>query len=151
MAAPGAAGRRGLPSSRSGAGPRSPRGLGEKIFGGPEATPSGATGRPSALYLASNILSVGAFDESVDRGGWVHLEYGQSGNVQSMTVRGQCHDTVQRCADSGGTDPDARDAALAANCACAPEQHDQYRWDELSRLAEARRYDRGTKRTSWEL
>ena len=117
------------------------RSLGENILNGHEATPSTGTGRPSALYLASNILSMGGVDTSIDRGGWVHLEYGQSGNVQSMTVRGQCHDTAQLCADPGGTDPDARDDALAAHCECAVEQHYQYRWDALNRLAEARRYD----------
>ena len=127
------------------------RSLGENILNGHEATPSTGTGRPSALYLASNILSMGGVDTSIDRGGWVHLEYGQSGNVQSMTVRGQCHDTVQLCADPGGTDPDARDDALAAHCECAVEQHYQYRWDELNRLAEARRYDGLPSSDDWAL
>ncbi|MAQ18085.1 MAG: hypothetical protein CMN30_25215 [Sandaracinus sp.] len=131
------------------------RSLGEDIVNGQDIG-----GRPSALYFSSNILTEGAIMSGVaagetlpnparDRGGWVSLEYGESGNVRSMTVRGQCHDTtMQICADDPGS---TRAANLIANCACDVEQHYQYRWDELNRLSEARRYDRGNGLTSWNL
>jgi len=48
------------------------------------------------------------------------------------------------CADPGGTDLEARRTALRDGCRCAAEQHYDYRWDELNRLAEARRDDRGS-------
>ncbi len=119
------------------------RSLGANILNGHEAGR-----RPAALYLASNIMSGGPVDPMVDRGGWVSLEYGGSGNAHSMTVRGQCHDTALACADPGGNDPETRDAALAQTCVCDVEQHYQYRWDELNRLVDARRYDR-TGSGSW--
>ncbi len=130
------------------------RSLGSHILNGHEAGK-----RPSALYFASNLLPVAdppppTPDPSIDRGGWVSLEYGESGNVLSMTVRGQCHDTTTLFCDDPdpeGTDPDYRDQELAASCQCDVEHHYQYRWDELNRLAEARRYDRGNGLENWEL
>ena len=92
--------------------------------------------RPSALYVASN-LTAGVTGSS---NGWVEVDYGVGGNVTGMTVHAQCTDGVSTCVDPGG-DSDARRAALRANCDCATEQHYTYRWDELNRLAEARRYD----------
>ena len=40
---------------------------------------------------------------------------------------------------------------LRASCDCAVEQHYVYRWDELNRLAEARRYDRTGGFGHWDL
>jgi RHS repeat-associated protein len=129
------------------------RSLGTEILNGHEAGK-----RPAALYFASNLLEVPdppppTPDPSIDRGGWVSLEYGESGNVLSMTVRGQCHDTTTLFCDDPetSTDPDYRDQELAASCDCDVEHHYQYRWDELNRLAEARRYDRGAGLANWEL
>ncbi|GAB5547991.1 MAG: hypothetical protein SangKO_077510 [Sandaracinaceae bacterium] len=92
--------------------------------------------RPSALYVASN-LTAGVTGSS---NGWVEVDYGVGGNVVGMTVHAQCANGASACVDPGG-DSDARRAALRANCDCATEQHYAYRWDELNRLAEARRYD----------
>ena len=128
-----------------------------------------AGARPGALYFASNIdssLGGGTVDPAIDRGGYVTLEYGVGGNVRSMTVRGQCHDTGGSgsggsgsggsgsgvlCEDPGGLDPDDRRDELTTDCSCDVEQHYQYRWDELNRLSEARRYDRGQTLTNWQL
>ena len=54
---------------------------------------------------------------------------------------------------SGGASSKARALAAHATCECAVEQHYQYRWDELNRIAEARRFDRnGTAETAeWTL
>ncbi|GAB5549493.1 MAG: hypothetical protein SangKO_092530 [Sandaracinaceae bacterium] len=92
--------------------------------------------RPSALYVASN-LTAGVAGSS---NGWVEVDYGVGGNVVGMTVHAQCSNGASACVDPEG-DSDARRAALRANCDCATEQHYAYRWDELNRLAEARRYD----------
>ncbi|HBQ13770.1 MAG TPA: hypothetical protein DEF51_22425, partial [Myxococcales bacterium] len=92
--------------------------------------------RPSALYVASN-LTAGVTGSS---NGWVEVDYGVGGNVVGMTVHAQCANAASACVDPGG-DSDARRAALRTNCSCATEQHYAYRWDELNRLAEARRYD----------
>ena len=98
-----------------------------------------ATLRPSALYLASNIGDGSQLDGG---SGWVEVDYGAGGNVAAMTVHSQCDDAPsQTCADPGGA-LGARRNALREGCACAVEQHYVYRWDELNRLAEARRYDR---------
>ncbi len=117
------------------------RSLGDDIGNGFEAGL-----RPSALYFASNIRSAAgaASDPSIDRGGWLTVDYGVSGNVEALTVRGQCHDRAARtCADPESGTYASRNAALDAGCECVVEQHYQYRWDELNRIAEARRYDRG--------
>lgn len=81
-------------------------------------------GRPSALYLASNMADVGAGGE----GGFVQLGYGVGGNVTSVTVHGQCVATTACVAD-------------LSVCSCAVVQHYQYQWDELNRIGEARRFD----------
>lgn len=96
----------------------------------------GDTKRPSALYLASNIGS-----GTGGGAGWVEVDYGAGGNVEAMTVHSQCGDvTAGSCVDPGGP-LETRRSDLRDNCACAVEQHYVYRWDELNRMAEARRYD----------
>ncbi len=116
------------------------RSIGAITNGDDDAT---ATLRPSALYVASNVPET---DEDLSYGGagWVEVDYGAGGNVRAMTVHAQCGhaDLTDRCVD----DPEAaradRAAALRRGCACSVEQHYVYRWDELNRLDEARRYDR---------
>jgi RHS repeat-associated protein len=94
--------------------------------------------RPSALYLASNLDAPSPYDR-----GWVELDYGVGGNVRAVTVHAQCDDApMETCADPGGDDRAERLTALRAGCACAVQQYFQYRWDELNRIAEARRFDR---------
>ncbi len=101
--------------------------------------------RPAALYLASNLA-----DAPAGEGGYVELDYGKSGNVLAMTVHGQCDNAgANVCRDPGGTDLSARRSALRTSCACEVEQHYVYRWDELNRLHEARRYDR--EAGAWQL
>lgn len=80
----------------------------------------------------------------VPRGGYVTLDYGESGNVTQMIVHSQCRDVgnSRRCADPRESSIEARRAALEYNCICAEEQRYVYDWDELNRLAEARRYER---------
>ena len=63
-----------------------------------------------------------------------------------MTVHGQCGDPLANglaadCRPSGSSDPTE---AIALSCAysCAVEQHFTYAWDEVNRIAHARRYDR---------
>jgi len=114
--------------------------------------------RPSALYFSANLGGL----NPADRGGYVELDYGEGGNALSMTVHGDCVNRVSAMCDapetpygdpSGGSSSSARLAAARATCKCAVEQHYQYRWDELNRIAEARRYDRdGTLTTpTWSL
>ena len=104
-------------------------------------------GRPSALRLATDLeRNPPSFPLlSGERGGWLQVGYGDGGNVQTLTVHAQCVDK-DYAASKTCHDPllgvDARIAYLNANCTCASEQHYQYRWDELNRLSEARRYDR---------
>ncbi len=97
--------------------------------------------RPSALYFATDIPDENG---AGPRGGWVKLTYGASGNVTEMVVRGTCENKAgEQCTDPGASSsPESRDAALVAGCACEVQQHFVYRWDEMNRLAEARRYDR---------
>lgn len=101
-------------------------------------------GRPSALRLATNLPTSppAQVEPGVDRGGWAYLEYGEGGNVIAMTVRAQCTDTVAVCYDPASGSVAERVSSMATSCACSAEQHYQYRWDELNRLTEARRYDR---------
>jgi RHS repeat-associated protein len=104
--------------------------------------------RPSALYLATNISDSppSSYDGNADRGGWVWLDYGEGGNVEAMTVRARCADEAEqnRCYDDASLPSfDNRNEHLRTACRCDKEQHYQYRWDEVNRLAEARRYDRG--------
>jgi len=114
------------------------------------------TDRPSALYLSTNIGDAGGVpDAMADRGGYVWLDYGQSGNVMGMTVHGQCHDVdashVCEDVDPESTSAADRKVAFEAGCLCAQEQHYRYDWDELNRLAEARRYDRTGGTGAWTL
>ena len=106
--------------------------------------------RPGALHLASNIQkSASTIDVGADRGGWVEADYGENGNVVAMTVHAQCFDTPSTsCWDDATLEGPARATHLRAACACAEEQHYQYRWDELNRLHQARRFDRVSGRWS---
>jgi len=87
--------------------------------------------RPSALYVTSNLELVG------DGGGWVEVDYGVGGNVTQLTVHGEC--TSGSNAEEHGT---GRVEDLSGNWVCETEQHFEYRWDELNRIVEARRWDR---------
>jgi RHS repeat-associated protein len=124
------------------------RSLGSTIRNGyTEGQPNGGALRPTALYLAAQLPESPSspIDPAVDRGGWVRVRYGESGNATSVTVRARCHDVSAATAcwdDAGEQDVDQRAAQLLSTCRCDQEQHYEYRWDELNRLAEARRYDR---------
>jgi len=114
--------------------------------------------RPSALYLSTNIREAPAAALPGDLGGYVTLTYGNDGNVVQMTVHGQCqdrnpntNDPDRTCADPVGSTIAARQARLDARCRCQVEQHYRYDWDELSRLSEARRYDREGGAGRWAL
>ncbi|MBK7774713.1 MAG: RHS repeat-associated core domain-containing protein [Sandaracinaceae bacterium] len=115
----------------------------------------GPTHRPSALYLSTNISDAPGGPSSVPRGGYVWLDYGESGSVVGMTVHGECHDrsetTLCQDLDPATSSFGDRKAALEAGCVCAEEQHYRYDWDELNRLAEARRYDRTGGSGPWDL
>ncbi|MBI4511515.1 MAG: hypothetical protein HY698_17915 [Deltaproteobacteria bacterium] len=117
------------------------------ITNGNAAGASGASLRPSALYLASDLRG-----PATDRGGWVEMDYGVSGNAVAMTVHAQCVDrTPATCGDMAGSDVGFRRGVLRSTCACASEQRYEYRWDEVNRLAEARRYDRAGGGGEWKL
>jgi RHS repeat-associated protein len=127
-----------------------------QVVNGFGATEASADARPTALYLSSNLPTAGAMspDVNVDRGGWLRVHYGASGNVVAMTVRARCHDLSGATAcydDATETDVDDRATHLLAVCVCEDEQHYQYRWDELNRLHEARRYDRTGGSGTWSL
>lgn len=127
-----------------------------QVVNGFGATEASADARPTALYLSSNLPTAGAMspDVNVDRGGWLRVHYGTSGNVVAMTVRARCHDLSGATAcydDSTETDVDDRATHLLSVCVCEDEQHYQYRWDELNRLHEARRYDRTGGSGTWSL
>jgi hypothetical protein len=78
-----------------------------------------------------------------DGAGWVEVEYGAGGNVSSFTVHGACADTTtDSCTDSPTDSAAWRAENFRNNCTCGDEQHYSYRWDELNRLVDARRYDR---------
>lgn len=71
------------------------------------------------------------------------MRYGEDGNALALTVHGQCSDPALNdiplaCRTIGHAE------AIALSCAwsCASEQHYTYAWDEVNRIAEARRYDR---------
>jgi hypothetical protein len=101
--------------------------------------------RPSALYLATNIDDVGGVESTWDGAGWVEVQYGVSGNVTSFTVHGECHDVSPgSCVDDPTNAIAARVPALRTQCTCATEQHYSFRWDELNRLVDGRRYDRNS-------
>ncbi len=124
------------------------RSLGSTIRNGyTEGQPNGGALRPTALYLAAQLPESPSspIDPAADRGGWVRVRYGESGNATSVTVRARCHDVSAATAcwdDANESDVDQRAAQLLSTCRCDQEQHYEYRWDELNRLAEARRYDR---------
>jgi RHS repeat-associated protein len=67
-----------------------------------------------------------------------------------MTVHARCVDksAQQRCRATGATLVERRNN-LRASCVCGLEQHYAYRYDELNRMSEARRFDR--EAGSWEL
>jgi len=121
------------------------RSIGEIANGADHASGRGAnpTLRPSALYVASNLpRSESEALESND--GWLDVDYGAGGNVVAMTARARCTDANagNQCVDDPTLDPETRETQLRQRCACAFEQRFEYRWDELNRITEARRYDR---------
>jgi RHS repeat-associated protein len=108
--------------------------------------------RPSALYFSTNIPEGGVDLVPAGQAGWLELEYGDGGNVTSMTVHGRCEDApMEECADDDELGPQARAAHMREVCACEREQFYEYRWDELNRLSEARRWDRDAPATGWSI
>jgi RHS repeat-associated protein len=111
--------------------------------------------RPSALYLSTNLpdAAPAMYESGVDRGGWLEVDYGVSGNVVAMTVHAQCADasSTDLCWDDRTDDVDTRRDDIRNNCVCEAEAHYQYRWDELNRITEARRYDRAGGAGDWEI
>ena len=103
--------------------------------------------RPTALYMAASLNGGPS-----SRGGWLEMSYGASGNVETMTVHGQCRDASgpSNCVIDSMADLDTNLATLRSECVCDAEQHYQYRWDEVNRLSEARRYDSDGSGT-WDL
>ncbi|MBX3271614.1 MAG: hypothetical protein KF729_15215 [Sandaracinaceae bacterium] len=94
--------------------------------------------RPTALYFAHTL------GEPVERSGWLEADYGAGGNLVALTVHAQCHaegDAEAAC-EVGTGSVSSLIGGLRESCECEHEQHFVYRWDELNRLAEARRYDR---------
>jgi RHS repeat-associated protein len=122
------------------------RSLGGIVNGDAES----ASLRPSALYFATNIPAYGhSEDLSGGQAGLVTTEYGQGGNLISMTVQSQCDDAPgYACSDfthATNGSPNSlstRRAWVGHHCVCASEVHYQYRYDELNRLVEARRLRR---------
>jgi RHS repeat-associated protein len=112
---------------------------------------SEAGGRPSALAIATDLPASSHPFGGSERGGWVEVDYGDSGNVSAVTVHGACRDTSAAaiCFDAGGTIA-ARRTALRAGCRCDREQSYLYLYDELSQIVDARRYDRAGA-GSWSL
>ena len=70
-----------------------------------------------------------------------------------MTVHAQCGGSGGlECADPGAASSAAnRKAQLRGSCLCASEQSYLYDWDELNRIARARRYDRDGGSGDWDL
>lgn len=108
-------------------------------------------GRPSAIRIATNISTADHTYATTDRGGWVEVDYGDSGNVLGVTVHGRCRDVsaASRCVDPGTTIATRRNT-LRTRCRCDVEQGYTYRYDEENRIADARRYDRAGS-GSWTL
>ncbi|MCA9607293.1 MAG: RHS repeat-associated core domain-containing protein, partial [Myxococcales bacterium] len=104
--------------------------------------------RPTAIYFAHNMDVA----SSPDQAGWLQASYGAGGNLVQLTVHAQCHawGTSNPCTVSGTTLADEITSLDAEACICDNEQSYVYRWDELNRLAEARRYDRQYS-TDWSL
>lgn len=134
------------------------RKIGRITNGGDDAYLDGyghATLRPSALYMASDISDTPGTWTGGDenRGGWLEVRYGGGGNVVGMVVRGDCRDSgpANLCHDSRDADLAARKAQLLEDCVCQNEQYYEYDWDEVNRLAEARRYDRTGGSGGWSL
>jgi RHS repeat-associated protein len=99
--------------------------------------------RPSALQLASNLpSSQPPLAAQLDRGGYAEVDTGDGGFVTAVTVHGQCSDTARACYDDVRRNLAERRSQLRSRCQCKLEQHYAYRWDELGRLSDARRYDR---------
>ena len=107
--------------------------------------------RPSALYRASNLPASAPFTGA--SGGWLEVEYGRGGNVLSLTARAQCTATAgaDLCSTTATDPQQAWHELMTCRWSCASEQHYDYRWDELDRLAEARRWDRAGPAASWTL
>jgi RHS repeat-associated protein len=102
--------------------------------------------RPSAMYISSHLpIGAPSYSPGTDRGGYVELDYGVSGNAVAMTVHARCFDrsSTSTCHDGGNSDLATRRTDLRAACLCVAEQHYQYRYDEVNRISEARRFDRG--------
>ncbi len=117
------------------------RSLGDIVNGAdlPSEAPSRRTG---ALYVASNLPEEPV---TADDGGWVEVRYGEDGNALAVTVHGRCGSPLENSialdCRSATDDPEE---AIALSCAysCATEQHYTYAWDEVNRIAHARRLDR---------
>jgi RHS repeat-associated protein len=110
--------------------------------------------RPSALYLATNLPMTGGISVSWGGAGWLEVDYGRGGNVLAYTVHGACQDASEPASCTNGesiTDLAQRRTHLRTACICATEQHYEYRWDELNRLIEARRFDRSGGTGNWSL
>jgi RHS repeat-associated protein len=118
---------------------------------------TGTVDRPGAIRIAHNLVpaAVGA-----DHGGWLEVEYGLDGNVSLMTVHANCRDDNDDSnGDSGleicqpytvaNASYGSRVSYLRDRCICAQEQHYNYRWDELNRIAEAMRFDRTGGSGTW--
>lgn len=112
-------------------------------------------GRPSALRLASNLPHTPpAPAVGVSRGGYLWADYGEQGDLLTLTVHSQCKDKSPAlvCYDDTTGTLSNRNEWLGGRCSCEQEQHYQYRWDEAGRISEARRYDRnGTTLDAWHL
>jgi RHS repeat-associated protein len=118
------------------------RSLGD-IVNGADLPTGAASRRTGALYVASNLPTTPA---TADDGGWVEVRYGEDGNALSVTVHGRCgspaaNGLAAECRPSASSDP-AEAIALSCAYACAVEQHFTYAWDEVNRIAHARRFDR---------
>jgi len=126
------------------------RSLGDIVNGAdlPTEAPSRRTG---ALYVATNLP---AEPDTADDGGWVEVRYGEDGNALSVTVHGRCGDPADNSIaldERTPTDDDTDEAyALWSVYSCATEQHYTYAWDEVNRIALARRFDREDS-GDWEL
>ncbi len=109
--------------------------------------------RPAALRLASDLpTTAGIYNPVLDRGGWLEVDYGVGGNVERLTAHAQCTDSGGLfCYDDPSADLETRRQQLRDHCDCAAEQHYQYRWDELNRLVDARRFDRFGDGDDWDL
>jgi len=108
--------------------------------------------RPGALRIASNI-GYTTVRSTVDRGGWLEVDYGHDGDVTALTVHADCHDdddpnngdtNYEICQPNptATTTYNQRVNYLRDRCICRQEQHYTYRWDEVNRIAEGYRFER---------